>query len=177
MLNALLRFPICHRRPLLTAVSNPEQVSDLLLLLNFIPRKLYPLASPADSRRGTCTKHIHANMGTERRAGGRSMHTGTSLCHACKLCFTWAREEHFRGRKSRPFLESGTSSPALEGLLLLPYASTSQRDSRLHGILQEHCLIHCLIKKKITYGTKAAVCPQYVRYHHAQDCRGLHSLQ
>lgn len=31
--------------------------------------------------------------------------------------------------------------------------------------------------KKITYGTKAAVCPHYVRYYHAHDCHGLRSSQ
>lgn len=35
MLNALLRVPICHQQPLLTVERNLEQVSDLLLLLNF----------------------------------------------------------------------------------------------------------------------------------------------
>lgn len=56
MLNTLLHIPIHHQQPLLMTAGNTEQVSDLLLL-SFIPSKLYPLASPADSRKGTHAEH------------------------------------------------------------------------------------------------------------------------
>lgn len=90
--------------PLTTAADSIKQDSDLLLLLNFIPSKLYPLASPADSRSGIHIEHTDTYMGTERHAGGESVDTGTPLCYACKLSLTWAREEHFHGRNLRLFL-------------------------------------------------------------------------
>lgn len=51
---------------------------------------------------------------------------------------------HHHSRNLRPFLPWGHSSNALGGLLLLQFVTTSKWDSRLHSILEKHCLIRCL---------------------------------
>lgn len=120
-----------------------KHTSDLLLFLNFIPSKFYPPASPADSRKGTHTEHIHTYTGTERCAGGGSARTGTPLWHTCKSCFNLGKRRapsQYKFKALSPVLLSGRTAAA-------PHASTSQQDSCFHSILQEHCLILCLIKK------------------------------
>lgn len=51
---------------------------------------------------------------------------------------------HHHSRNLRPFLPRGRSSNALGGLLLLQFVTTSKWGSRLHSILEKHCLIRCL---------------------------------
>lgn len=86
MLNALLCVPICHWQPLLTVERNPEQVSDLLLLLNFILWQAHQ--TPEEVHIQSTYPYMRALRDVQ--GVGESLHT--LLCHACKLCSIWARE-------------------------------------------------------------------------------------
>lgn len=107
----------------------------------------------------------------QRHAGRGSVHTGTPLCHACKLYFTWAREKwEFKAfsivRCQQPC--SGRTAAAIVCEHKSAGFSLSQHPA---GTLPNSLPNY----KKFTYGTKAAVCPHYVRYYHAHDCHGLRS--
>lgn len=176
MLNTLLCVPICHQRPLLAAVSSPEQVSDLLLL-NFIPSKLYPLAGPEDSRRGTPTEHMHAYMGTETCRRRECAHRYSSL-----PCLQAVFHLGKRGALSRWEFKAFSIVRCQQPCSGMTAAAATVCEHKSAGFSPSQHPAGTLPNslpnyKKITYGTKAAVCPHYVRYYHAHDCHGLRSSQ